>query len=146
MRTCLVSMPWQALDFPSLPLGILARTVRDARPGDDVRTLHANIRFVEAMHEWSSGEITPDDYMDVVEHGLFHGLGDWVFTSALYAGATWPEERFAAYRETEPVDDGPARAMRALVPEFVERLAGELLATEPDVVGLSSTFMQNVPS
>src|SRR5262249_32689083 len=91
-------------------------------------------------------ELTPDDYSDIVEDGLFHGLGDWVFTSALYAGATWPEERYEAHPKTSAVHDTPARRMRELAPSFVERAADEVLAGDPDVVGLTTTFMQNVPS
>jgi len=138
-------MPWQSLELPPLPVGILAATIRSARPDDHVSVRHANISFVEFLHERTGGALTPDEYGDVVEHGLFHGLGDWVFTSALYPDASWPEERYAAYRRSRHVHDGPARLMRELAPEFIELTATEILADGPDVVGLSTTFMQNVP-
>ena len=36
--------------------------------------------------------------------------------------------------------------MRQFAPAFIRQAADEVLAGDPDVVGLSSTFMQNVPS
>lgn len=146
MNLCLVTMPWQSLDVPSLPVSILAAKVRESRPGAEVQTSYANIRWAEYVLEHTDGRVTPDDYSDVVEDGLFHGLGDWVFTSALYGDADWPEERYEAHPATPHVHDGPARQMRALAPGFIRQAAAEILASDPDVVGLSSTFMQNVPS
>lgn len=146
MRLCLVTMPWQSLDIPSLPVSILAAAVRQARPRDVVETSYANIRWAEYVLEQTAGRVTPDDYSDVVEDGLFHGLGDWVFTAALYGDAAWPEDRYAAHPATPHVHDGPAREMRTHAAGFVHQIAAEVLASEPDVVGLTSTFMQNVPS
>lgn len=146
MRLCLVTMPWPSLDLPSLPLAILSEAVRAGRPGDDVRTYYGNVRWAEYVLEQTGGEITPDDYSDIVEGGLFHGLGDWVFTSSLYGDAAWPRERYEAHPKTPSVEDGPARRMRELAPAFVRQAADEVLAGDPDVVGLTSTFMQNVPS
>ena len=146
MRLCLVTMPWPSLDLPSLPLAILSEAVRRARPDDDVQTYHGNVRWAEYVLEHTDGDITPDDYSDVVEDGLFHGLGDWVFTAALYPGERWPLERYEAHPRTPSVNDGPARRMRELAPGFIEQAAAEVLAHDPDVVGLTSTFMQNVPT
>jgi len=146
MRLCLVAMPWQSLDLPSLQLSLLSESVRLARPDDVVDTYYGNVRWAEYVLEQTGGAVTPDDYSDVVEDGLFHGLGDYVFTSALYANETWPEERYLAHPKTPLVHDGPARKMRAVAPGFIEHAAREVLASEPDVVGLTSTFMQNVPS
>ncbi|MEX0663463.1 MAG: RiPP maturation radical SAM C-methyltransferase [Acidimicrobiia bacterium] len=146
MRLCLVSMPWQSLDLPSLQLSLLSEAVRAARPEDHVDTYYANIHWAEYVLEHTGGDVTPDDYSDVVEDGLFHGLGDFVFTSALYVDESWPEERYLAHPKTPLVNDGPAKKMRAVAPSFIRFAADEVLAFEPDVVGLTSTFMQNVPS
>src|SRR5260370_25764239 len=146
MRLCLVTMPWPSLDLPSLPLAILSEAVRASRPRDDVGTYYGNVRWAEYVLEQTGGEITPDDYSDVVEDGLFHGLGDWIFTSSLYGDAAWPRERYEAHPKTPYVADGPARRMREIAPAFVRLAADEVLAGDPDVVGLSSTVMQNVPS
>src|SRR5712691_11229616 len=139
MRLCLVTMPWQSLDVPSLPVSILSVAVRSSRPDDDVRTYYANVRWAEYVLDRTDGAVTPDDYSDLVEDGLFHGLGDWVFTSALYGGASWPEERYAVHPATAQMHDDPARKMRQLAPDFVRRAADEVLASAPEVVGLTST-------
>ena len=146
MRLSLVTMPWQSLDTPSLPLSILQSVVGSARPHDHVATCYANIRWAEYVLDQTDGAVTPDDYSDLVEDGLFHGLGDWVFTSSLYGDATWPEDQYAEHPATPRMHDGPARRMRELAPEFVQRTAEQVLASDPDLVGLTSTFMQNVPS
>jgi ribosomal peptide maturation radical SAM protein 1 len=142
----LVTMPWQSLDLPCLPLSLLGAQVRSRRPQHRVHTYYANVRWAEYVLERTAADVTPDDYSDLVEDGLFHGLGEWVFTSSLYEGAPWPEERYEAHPATPRMHDGPARRMRELAPEFVRATAAELLAGDPDVVGLTSTFMQNVPS
>jgi ribosomal peptide maturation radical SAM protein 1 len=139
-------MPWQSLDLPSLPLSLLTAVARAERPADDVRAYYGNIRFAEHVLEHTDGVVTPDDYLDIVEDGLFHGLGDWVFTSSLYPGASWPMERYEQHPASARMNDRAARVMRDLAPGFIEIAAQEVLATSPDVVGLTSTFMQNVPS
>ncbi len=146
MRLCLVTMPWQSLDLPSLPMSLLAACVREQRPDDSVDTYYGSIRWAEYCHGHSDGVLTPDDYSDIVEAGLFHGLGDWVFTSALYRGATWPVERYDAHPATAKMHDGPARLMRDHAPGYIDEAADDILATNPDLIGLTSTFMQNVPS
>ena len=80
MKLCLVTMPWQSLDLPCLPLSLLGAQVRAQRPQHEVRTCYANVRWAEYVLERTGGEVTPDDYSDLVEDGLFHGLGEWVFT------------------------------------------------------------------
>jgi ribosomal peptide maturation radical SAM protein 1 len=146
MRLCLVTMPWQSLDTPSLPLGLLSAVIRQGRPQDDLRVEYANIRWAEEVLDRTDGEITPDDYSDLVEDGLFHGVGDWVFTSSLYGDAAWPVERYFSHPATAARHDGAARRMRELAADFVRSTAEEILGGNPDVVGLTSTFMQNVPS
>ena len=147
MRVCLATMPWQALETPSLPVSILAAAVDEAcETPHTVEIYYGNLAWAEYVLERTAGKITPDDYQFVAEHGLFDGLGDWIFTSSLYPDATWPVERYEAYSAAPVEGDGPARVMRDLAPAFVHAAARHILATDPDVVGLSSTFMQNVPS
>ncbi len=146
MRLCLVTMPWQSLDTPSLPLSLLSSVIHGARPDDDVRVHYANIGWAEFVLQRTGGSVTPDDYSDLVEDGLFHGVGDWVFTSSLYGDAAWPMERYLAHPATKRQRDGAARQMRELAPDFVRTTADDILRGSPDLVGLTSTFMQNVPS
>ncbi len=149
MRICLVTMPWQSLDMPSLPVGLLSAVIGEERPHHEVLAFYANLEWAAYVLEQTSGEVTPDDYAEIAERGLFHGVGDWVFTSSLYPGMSWPLDNFEAYLASvaeEVSAVGPARRMRDLAPTFVEKLAREILSGEPGLVGLTSTFMQNVPS
>ncbi|HEU5471034.1 MAG TPA: RiPP maturation radical SAM C-methyltransferase [Actinophytocola sp.] len=141
---CLVTMPWQTLDLPSLPLGLLTTVCREAgRAGPD--NYHGNLRWAEFLFERTGGEIGPADYVEVAENGIFQGIGDWVFTGVLH-GNDFGRTTFADYVRRHEIDPGRAVDMRAYAEEFVDRAAREILDNEPDVVGFSTTFMQNVPS
>ncbi|GAB2722556.1 RiPP maturation radical SAM C-methyltransferase [Kitasatospora kifunensis] len=146
MRIALVSMPWHLLATPSLPLGILQVQTEKCRSRHDVRSHFLNLRWAEHLYEVSDGAITPDDYDYVANIGVWHGMGDWVFTSALYGTPHWRRDRFRAYLAEHGVNPGKSEAMAGHAADFVTALARELVAEEPDVIGFSSTFQQNVPS
>jgi ribosomal peptide maturation radical SAM protein 1 len=146
MRICLISMPWQAIDSPSLPVGLLHARLREARPGDEVAEYHAGVRWAEFLLERSGGEITPGDYVRVAEGGIFHGLGDWVFSGVLYADPDWETGRLKRYAERNGVEIGHVLRMRPYAEEFIERAAREVLALDVQLAGFTTTFMQNMPS
>ncbi|WP_432028166.1 RiPP maturation radical SAM C-methyltransferase [Streptomyces sp. 1222.5] len=146
MRVHLVTMPWHPIDLPSLQLGLLNRIVRRARPGDEVTEFHGSLRWAEFLLEHSRGRLRPGDYTAVGSDAIFHGLGDWVFSGVLYDDPGWGLARLRDYAATRDVFVDTAVAMRPYAAEFVARCADEVLAAEPDVVGFTSTFMQNVPS
>jgi len=143
--TCLVAMPWQAIESPSLPLGLLRTSCADAGlPRPDV--YHGGLRWAEYLMAATEEAIGPAAYVDVAENGMFHGIGDWVFTGVLHDDPEFGVAILDEYEKTRPVDTGPARRMREYAAEFVELAAAEIMAGEPDTVGFSTTFMQNVPS
>ncbi|PKW10636.1 ribosomal peptide maturation radical SAM protein 1 [Streptomyces sp. 1222.5] len=146
MRVHLVTMPWHPIDLPSLQLGLLNRIVRRGRPGDEVTEFHGSLRWAEFLLEHSGGRLRPGDYTAVGSDAIFHGLGDWVFSGVLYDDPGWGLARLRDYAATRDVFVDTAVAMRPYAAEFVARCADEVLAAEPDVVGFTSTFMQNVPS
>jgi ribosomal peptide maturation radical SAM protein 1 len=145
LRVCLTAMPWQGLDSPSLPLGLLRAACRGA--GREVpATYHGNLRWAEFLLDRSGGSLGTADYTDVAENGIFHGIGDWVFSGALHEDDDFGRAALAAYLRDRGVDPGRAAEMREYAADFVELAARELLDLGPDVVGFSTTFMQNVPS
>src|SRR5580692_11834462 len=89
--------------------------------------------------------LLPRDVTYVADNGIFHGVGDWVFTGALH-GADFGVADFARYRRQAGIDPGRAVDMRTHAEDFVELATQEILAKEPEVVGFSTTFMQNVAS
>jgi len=141
---CLVTMPWQALDLPSLPIGLLTTVCREAgRQAPD--TYHGNLRWAEFLFERTGGRLAPADYVEVAENGIFQGIGDWVFTGVLH-GNDFGRTAFADYLERYDIDPGRAFDMREHAEDFVDQAAREILDNEPDLVGFTTTFMQNVPS
>ncbi|MFI5977234.1 RiPP maturation radical SAM C-methyltransferase [Streptomyces sp. NPDC051452] len=146
MRVHLVTMPWHPIDLPSLQLGLLNSLLRRTRPGDEVSEFHASLRWAEFLLDRSDGRIGPGDYVAVGSDAIFHGLGDWVFSGALYDDPDWGLARLRDYAAARDLPVETAVAMRPHAADFIARCADEVLAQGPDLVGFTSTFMQNVAS
>ncbi|GAA1361426.1 RiPP maturation radical SAM C-methyltransferase [Streptomyces beijiangensis] len=146
MRVQLVTMPWHPIDLPSLQVGLLHQLLRQVRPDDEVREFHGSLRWAEFLLERSGGRLRPGDYEAIGSDSIFDGLGDWVFSGALYQDENWGVARLTDYATRRGLDIGTASAMRPHATEFIAECATEVLAQDPDIVGFTSTFMQNVPS
>jgi len=144
VRVLLVNMPWTPVDVPSLALGILKRAAAEKLDDVEVDVVQANLDYVDWITE--RYEFNLHDYVYYALGTYFQGVGDWVFSSALYDDPQWRVEEFKA---------GPGAGMteeelrlnldlHALAPDFVRWLTERLLAAEPDVVGFTSTYQQNV--
>ena len=140
----LVNMPWMPVDVPSLALGILTRAVHDGVPGARVTVRHANLDFVDWIVERYA--FTVHDYRYYATATYFQGLGDWVFSSALYDDPNWHNDEFDREFADKMTDDELAmnHDLHALAPQFVRELAEEIVAAGPDVVGFTSTYQQTV--
>jgi ribosomal peptide maturation radical SAM protein 1 len=150
LRVTLASMPWQSCELPSLPVALLKARLAEVRPAYTVREYHGYLRWAEHVLEETGGEITPATCEQVSVDDVFHGIGDWIFAGALYDDPEWRAGELESYaaraRGGARLDLGPARRMRPLAAGFIARAAAEILAGEPDVIGLTSTFMQNTAS
>lgn len=140
----MIAMPWQGLDTPSSALGILGPCVRKNAAGWAVDELYANLRWAEHLMRESDGAITTTDYGNIADQ-VFHGVGDWVFTSALYDVDSHQAEEYAEFLRGRDVDPVMPVAMQKYARGFIRELAAEIAADAPDVVGFTTTFMQNVP-
>lgn len=141
----MIAMPWQGLDTPSSALGILGPSIRAGATGWVVEELYANLLWAEHLIRESDGRITAADYQNVAGQ-VFHGVGDWVFTPPLYEVDTYRANEFADFLTRRSIDPEVPVAMQAHARAFVRALAAKIAADPPDVVGFTSTFMQNVPS
>ncbi|MER8012228.1 RiPP maturation radical SAM C-methyltransferase [Streptomyces sp. NPDC094149] len=141
-----MTMPWHPIDLPSLQVGLLHTLVSRTRPGDEVREFHGSLRWAEFLLKHSGGRIRPGDYVRVGSDSIFHGLGDWVFSGVLYDDPDWGSATLRDYAERRGVAIDTAREMRRYAGEFIAECAAAVLADEPDVVGFTTTFMQNVSS
>lgn len=87
MRVLLVNMPWALIDIPSLSLGILRQAVIQTVPDVEVEVVPANLDYVD----WVTGKhafgVNDYDYYSLASY--FDGVGDWVFSSALYDDPQW---------------------------------------------------------
>ncbi|MFI6925219.1 RiPP maturation radical SAM C-methyltransferase [Nonomuraea spiralis] len=145
MKALLVVMPWASLHRPSLGAGILTQIGRDI-DGCRMSQCYANLEWARFLLAETGGAITPDDYNDVAERYLA-GAGEWVFAGALHQTPGWREQEFLAHLGDGSGLDGELLVtMARLAPAFVEHLCERLTAEAYDVIGFSTTFMQNVPS
>lgn len=146
MRVQLVTMPWHPIDLPSLQVGLLHRLLQQVRPDDEVAEFHGSLRWAEFLLDRSGGRLRPGDYEAIGSDSIFDGLGDWVFSGALYEDENWGVARLKEYAAGRGICIDTASDMRVHAAEFIVACATEVLAQDPDVVGFTSTFMQNVPS
>ncbi|WP_067929490.1 RiPP maturation radical SAM C-methyltransferase [Alicyclobacillus shizuokensis] len=149
MNIVLVNMPWQALDYPSLACGILVTVLRQARPQHNVLEYYGNLRWAEYLLQVTEGQITPTEYTFISDNTFYYGAGDWIFSTALY---TKTQEELTSYK-TYLEDIGVSQEnihlisrMQSFAPAFIEKAVDEIMGMHPDVVGFSTTFMQNCAS
>jgi ribosomal peptide maturation radical SAM protein 1 len=145
LRVLLVVMPWASLHRPSLGVGILANIV-ETRGLGAVRQLYANLEWADFLLRETGGRITPAGYTEVAER-YFAGAGEWIFSAALHGTDEWRNDEFTTYvRDCTDLDPAMLLDMQRLAAAFVRELTARITAEAPDIVGFSTTFMQNVPS
>ncbi|MBF8193708.1 RiPP maturation radical SAM C-methyltransferase [Nonomuraea sp. K274] len=149
-RVLLISMPWHALNRPSLGLSLLQAGLRSEGVACDVR--HLGFRLCDAIglpdYLWVHGELP---------HLAF--AGEWLFTSALYGTPPRSEAEYArdvlGYGdEAEYARDvlgsgdvlGRLRRLRGPCEAFIDDCLESIPWAGYDVVGFTSTFEQNIAS
>ncbi|MFP2928926.1 RiPP maturation radical SAM C-methyltransferase [Pyxidicoccus sp. 3LG] len=145
MRILLVAMPWHSLDTPSLAIGILHERVKRCRNPHEVVDVYANLKWAEYLHTRSNGQISIRSYLNISERGIWIGMGDWLFAPALHGTTEWKQEEYVAALTGPDWNKEALFQVQRWTPDFIEALADEVLAQKPDLVGFTSTFMQNVP-
>ena len=147
-RVGLVVGPWASLEWPSLAISTLERVVADETLWSG-HVRYVNFDWADWMHAASSGRIGALQYA-LVAGSYFGGVGEWVFADALRGGPSETSTPTAAYlRRWEASGGLPAADVAFMATEaavFVSSVAAQLAAERFDVVGFSSTFLQNVPS
>ena len=139
-------MPWHSLDRPSLALGILRQTVRRCEDKHQVADYYGNLAWAEMLFDRSNGRITPVDYFSVSDVGIFLGMGDWIFAGSLYGVPSWRADEYQRFLSEHGIAPALALEMQRYADDFIEQAADDVLQQEPDLVGFTTTFMQNVPS
>ena len=158
MDVILVSMPYAAVERPSIALGLLSAELRGA--GIEVESRYACLDF--------AARIGLRAYDAVLNSKTSLFIGEWSFAASAFPelggepptrrrNAAVPAADAAASRRREYFDAcaaeiklrAPKRFLRSLRKEaqrFVEELADEIVAKKPRIVGCTSTFQQHTAS
>jgi hypothetical protein len=148
----LIAMPWSWLRGPSIQLGILQSVLEQAGIRAEVCSLY--LAFMEHLAACTAGRdegepLTTEHYAEVAEVHHTVGMGDWIFAVPPFRETGERDEAYLGdlrvRKVPEPAIERAGR-MRALVPAYLERCAGEILAARPAVVGFTTSYSQNVPS
>lgn len=141
-RILLLVMPFLTLRRPHLGIGLLKEALQHAGMECDVR--YFNFRLADI--------IGVETYERIAEGSPTHEMpGEWVFTTALYGEQARPASDFRAAiaGSLKPYDDTFLRAInraRNLSPAFIHDCVSRLDLSLYDIVGLTSTFQQNLAS
>ena len=143
---CLVSMPYAAIERPSIALGLLTAELRGA--GITVVSRYACLDFAErvGLHAYHAvlGSKT----------SLF--IGEWTFAAAAFPEMSAVDRHYlttcaeeiaknrGAGNGADPVE--LLLRLREEAARFTAAAADEIVAQRPRIVGCSSTFQQHAPS
>ena len=141
-KVLLISMPFGALERPSLGLSLLKARLAEEGFACDVRYL--NFAFAEfvgpELYQW-------------VAYGLPYTAfaGDWTFTTSLYGGRPGAERAYVReiLRGAWRMPGEDVRRLlhvRTLVEPFLEHCLAAVPWEDYSVVGFTSTFEQNIAS
>lgn len=145
LRVALVNMPWARADTPSIQCGLLQEVVK--RCGGDARSFYLNLDL--------SHLLGPDCYEAIADAPgeRMHLLGEWLFGVAAFEEAGTEESYFDCFPELEEFWEGlnmshdeVRKLRRETLPQWIEAVAAHPEWEAFDVIGFTSTFMQNVPS
>ncbi|MFC4495660.1 RiPP maturation radical SAM C-methyltransferase [Streptomyces ovatisporus] len=146
LRVALVNMPWARADTPSIQCGLLASVVREA--GHDCAVHYLNVELAAV--------VGPATYTGIAEAGgeRLHQFGEWLFSYAAHGDVRPEEDYHAEFPEVENIwrdATGGGREeisalRREVLPQWLARCAEEVDWASYDVVGFSSTFLQNTAS
>ncbi|WP_067449843.1 RiPP maturation radical SAM C-methyltransferase [Actinomadura macra] len=150
MRVTLAVMPWHLMTAPNGAASVLAAALA---PDHEVTTYYGSIAFAERMlaeaetapEGSAKARLLPESYMYVAEEGFTGGIGEWLFTGALYGYPDLPDAAAGACAAIGFSPDVAAQIFRLAAP-FAADAAEAIIAGRPDVVGFTTTFSQTVPA
>ncbi len=145
MDVTLVSMPFAEIQRPSIALGLLQATLKGSPITSEV--VYGNFPFAEAIGivAYQAMQSTPTDHL----------LGEWCFAGELFT-ENWKRDEeyldlvlnvrcYGFPSELEQRKD-LMRWIRVQSASFIDRLATDIVARKPRIVGCSSVFQQHCAS
>ncbi|MEU9483419.1 RiPP maturation radical SAM C-methyltransferase [Streptomyces decoyicus] len=146
LRIALVNMPWARIHAPSIQCGLLQSIAR--RAGHECDSHYLNIEFASFF-----GSKAYDAIANIASERL-HLMGEWLFSYAAFGEVTADDEYFGEYPEVKSIWDeltgkgldDLSEMRRRTLPEWIAACAAKPVWGEYDVIGFTSTFMQNTAS
>ena len=141
----LVNMPLASVVRPSLALGLLKAVLK--RDGMSARVHNATLDWIEF-----SG---PANHPLLLATRNEECVLDWMFSKAAFPDFEAPEEEFLdllATNHPKTFEEQGEKLRRRLcelrrqTPDFIDSLAQRILASEPKIVGCTSSFQQHIAS
>lgn len=149
MDVCLVGVPYMAVQRPSIALSLLKTSLIKA--GLDTEVIYTNIEFAE--------QIGIENYWFICTYANFDQVGEWIFSQKAFPD--FQSDSDAYFLLIEPIlremiaDDNllslylngkPLRTyftnLRNAAAVFIDKMAANIVARHPRIVGCSSTFKE----
>ena len=147
----LVCMPWQALDSPSLQVGLLASLLDAEGIPHREFSMHLGLMdYLATSHGKEKQPFGPDDYRQIADRWADIAVGDWVFaTEELRAASQQKDRKFEQMLDRRGMAKDLRKKLmrlRTRVPGYITWAADEILACSPSAVGFTLTFTQTFAS
>jgi len=134
-----VSMPYAAVERPSLALGTLSAALTAA--GVTAKTIHGNLMFAERI---GSGYYEMYNSSDITSQ-----MGEWTFSEAAFGSFNSVDDYIDLLVSGGMPAEGLKEALllaRKLASQFIDELARDIVKQRPNIVGCSSVFQQHCAS
>ncbi|HTZ42285.1 MAG TPA: RiPP maturation radical SAM C-methyltransferase [Jatrophihabitans sp.] len=139
MHLVLAVTPWHLLHHAHAAAELLAGVLD---PPHRATVHYANLTFAELLRDADRDD--PGRYHRLAESGYLSGIGDWVFTRALYGQGDHAVEDARGACASAGFDWEQTLAAHRIAERWADLAAADILALQPDAVGLSTTFAQSV--
>ncbi|WP_414756259.1 RiPP maturation radical SAM C-methyltransferase [Anabaena sp. CCY 9910] len=135
---CLVSMPYAAIERPSIALGILKSCL--TQKGIQAIALYPNISFAE--------EIGLYKYAEISESSPHLLMGEWTFSGVAFPDFQPDHSEYLSIltAQRNPTKTQALWLVRNQAKAFIERVAQSILDLQPRIVSCSSMFQQHSAS
>ncbi|WP_406205179.1 RiPP maturation radical SAM C-methyltransferase [Streptomyces decoyicus] len=146
LRIALVNMPWARIHAPSIQCGLLQSLAR--RAGHECESHYLNLEFAAFF-----GSKAYDAIANMASERM-HLMGEWLFSYAAFGEVTTDDQYFGEYPEVKSIWDeltgkgldDLSEMRRRTLPDWIAACAAKPVWGEYDVIGFTSTFMQNTAS
>ncbi|MCZ1006022.1 RiPP maturation radical SAM C-methyltransferase [Streptomyces lydicus] len=146
LRIALVNMPWARIHAPSIQCGLLQSIAR--RAGHECDSHYLNIEFASFF-----GSKAYDAIANIASERL-HLMGERLFSYVAFGEVTTDDQYFGEYPEVKSIwDELTGKGLddltemrRRTLPDWIAACAAKPVWGEYDVIGFTSTFMQNTAS